>query len=50
LKSDIVVIYTTKIDDFAHYHFWRQIDVNWRQYECYLNKYSSDTLTDCRNC
>ena len=30
-------------------HFRRQIDVNWRQYVCYRNKYSSDTLTDCRN-
>ena len=30
-------------------HFRRQIDVNWRHNGCYLNKYSSDTLTDCRN-
>ena len=30
-------------------HFRRQIDVNWCQYVCYHNKYSSDTLTDCRN-
>ena len=50
LKSGIVAIYTTKIDDFAHFRsFRRQIDVNWRQYVCYRNKCSSDTLTDCRN-
>ena len=30
-------------------HFRRQIDVNWRQYLCYLNKYSFDSVTDCRN-
>ena len=29
--------------------YLRQIDINWRQYVCYLNKYSSDTLKDCRN-
>ena len=29
-------------------HIWRQIYVNWRQWLCYLNKYSSDTLTDCK--
>ena len=30
-------------------HFWHQIEVNWRQYVCYFNKYSSQTLRDCRN-
>ena len=30
-------------------HFPRQIEVDWCQYVCYLNKYSSDTLTGCRN-
>ena len=50
LKSVIVAIYTTKTVNFAHFRsFWRQIDINWRQYVCYLNKYSSDILTDCRN-
>ena len=32
---------------FDHFRHW--IDVNWRQYECHLNKYLSDTLTDYRN-
>ena len=30
-------------------YFPRQIEVDWCQYVCYLNKYSSDTLTGCRN-
>ena len=54
LKSDFVAIYSTKNYDFAHFRSfltqrWRQIDINWRQYVCYLSKYSSNTLTDCRN-
>ena len=52
LKSDFVAIYSTKNYDFAHFRSfltqrWRQIDINWRQYVCYLSKYSSNTLTDC---
>ena len=52
LKSDFVAIYSTKNYDFVHFRSfltqrWRQIDINWRQYVCYLSKYSSNTLTDC---
>ena len=52
LKSDFVAIYSTKNYDFAHFRSfltqrWRQIDISWRQYVCYLSKYSSNTLTDC---
>ena len=46
----IVAIYTSKIDDFVYFQSFSSFNWHqWRQFECYLNKYSSDSLKDYRN-